>query len=605
MTPSDPAIVQAVRLIQQGQWGLAERTLGQVLAVRPLEPDALQLMGLVRGNQGRHAEAEALYRRSLSLRPKQANVLANLGRLLAITGRTEEGIEMLRTAVRLDPRNVDAVLLLGQVQHGASQFEFAEKNLRTALRLSPGNLSALLSLGGLLNDVERPEEGEAVLREALALPAPAPMRAALEHNLAVALKMQGRHREALEKFDSALLAAPDLPRAEANRAATLLHLDRKDDAVEGFRRAVARDPSHLAAHQQLNALLYRLGRDDEFLRSYDDAAAKLANPAVLLIAKGGMLARTEKFDDALDCFERAVAAAPDSSAAHVGRALSEAGLNRLDRAIEAYEKALALEPGDVTTQVNLAGTLLRAGDPARALSLTVDAVARRPEDQAALAMHELALRLNADPRADALADYERHVQVFDLEPPDGFSDMASFNAALDAYLDTLHGDAREHIDQTLRRGTQTLDPLFDGDNVLVAALRRRIEEAVRLYIAGMTGGADHPLVSRRTDGFRFTGSWSSRLRDSGFHTNHIHPKGWISSCYYVALPDAVADEETRQGWIKFGEPSFATALNRPIRRAVQPAPGRLVLFPSYMWHGTVPFADAKNRTTIAFDAVPR
>jgi len=29
-----------------------------------------------------------------------------------------------------------------------------------------------------------------------------------------------------------------------------------------------------------------------------------------------------------------------------------------------------------------------------------------------------------------------------------------------------------------------------------------------------------------------------------------------------------------------------------------------VLFPSYMWHGTVPFRAPQNRTTVAFDVVP-
>ncbi len=64
------------------------------------------------------------------------------------------------------------------------------------------------------------------------------------------------------------------------------------------------------------------------------------------------------------------------------------------------------------------------------------------------------------------------------------------------------------------------------------------------------------------------------------------------------------DESSRQGWIKFGEPSIEVALDNPIRRAVQPVPGRLVLFPSYMWHGTIPFHDTQPRTTIAFDVVP-
>ena len=33
---------------------------------------------------------------------------------------------------------------------------------------------------------------------------------------------------------------------------------------------------------------------------------------------------------------------------------------------------------------------------------------------------------------------------------------------------------------------------------------------------------------------------------------------------------------------------------------IEPKPGRLVLFPSTMWHGTEPFA-AGERLTVAFD----
>src|SRR5262249_21955850 len=120
----------------------------------------------------------------------------------------------------------------------------------------------------------------------------------------------------------------------------------------------------------------------------------------------------------------------------------------------------------------------------------------------------------------------------------------------------------------------------------------------------MPQDADHPLSGRRRSGFGFAGSWSSRLHDCGFHANHVHPQGWISSCYYVTVPDAVLDRSAMQGWIKFGEPSFKTAMPGALRRAIQPVPGRLVLFPSYMWHGTIPFHATTARTTIAFDAVP-
>src|SRR5476649_1572383 len=110
-------ISQIVALIQQGQWLLAEQRLAQLLAQRPAEPDALQLMGLVRANLGRRDDAMSLYRQSLALRPKQPNVQVNLGKLLAESGRQEEGIAMLRATARAHPDYFDAVLVLGQVQH--------------------------------------------------------------------------------------------------------------------------------------------------------------------------------------------------------------------------------------------------------------------------------------------------------------------------------------------------------------------------------------------------------------------------------------------------------------------------------------------------------
>ena len=69
-----------------------------------------------------------------------------------------------------------------------------------------------------------------------------------------------------------------------------------------------------------------------------------------------------------------------------------------------------------------------------------------------------------------------------------------------------------------------------------------------------------------------------------------------------ALPDAVASGE--QGWLTFGETGLKLGARERIDRKVRPEPGLLVLFPSYFYHGTIPFADQRHRTTIAFDIVP-
>ena len=64
-------------------------------------------------------------------------------------------------------------------------------------------------------------------------------------------------------------------------------------------------------------------------------------------------------------------------------------------------------------------------------------------------------------------------------------------------------------------------------------------------------------------------------------------------------PSKVRD---KQGWIKFGQPGVPTeAKARGREYYVKPEPGLLVLFPSYMWHGTVPFEGDDSRLTVAFD----
>jgi len=103
--------------------------------------------------------------------------------------------------------------------------------------------------------------------------------------------------------------------------------------------------------------------------------------------------------------------------------------------------------------------------------------------------------------------------------------------------------------------------------------------------------------------FRIAGAWSVRLRPHGFHANHVHPRGWISSAFYVALPAAVADDASRAGWLKFGEPGPPTRPALGPEHFVKPEPGLLALFPSSLWHGTVPFGGDEPRLSIAFDVV--
>jgi len=597
---------QALGHMQNNREFETEATLSAVLKGRPSEPNALQLLGVLRRGQGRMEEAESLYRQSLAAAPNQPQVHHNLGNLLRATGRLDEAIACHREAVRQKPNYIEAYLNLATTLAEAGQLPEAEKSARRALQIQPNMALAKQILGGILTDQGKLKEAETVLRQAIAAGSPNPRQiAALEHNLGVTLSQQSRYDEALQMFDAAQAKVPDMAFVDYNRANALQGAGQPDAAVEFYRRAIARNPLDMTAHADLNALLHRMGRDDEVLRSYDEAFALYPAAGGMPLAKANFLFNRQDYDAAREEYERASRVFPDHPKPHDGLGMIFARKGDFEEAIRHHEQAVASDPKNGDYWANFGSTLTRAGDGKKALSALQRALEINPYDQSALAFSSVAMRQLGDTRDESLNDYERFVRVLEIAPPEGYGDMESFNRDLNHFLDRLHDSKREFVDQSIRGGTQTMFNLFGSGYDLVERLRQRIDEAIATYVAELPEDAAHPFLGRRSRNVGFSGSWSSRLRDCGYHDNHYHHKGWISSAYYIELPDAVNDAQKKEGWLKFGEPPYEAGISDPIRRAVRPEAGKLVLFPSYMWHGTVPFHSSQARTSLAFDAVPK
>jgi len=568
-------------------------------------PDLLNIAGTLRMNQGRLEEAAGLFHQATKAAPREPVFAFNLGMTLSRLGKNEEAETALRAALQHKRDFAPALFELGALLHRTGRLDEAEQSIRQVLKLTPAHAHSelahiLLALAAILVDAGRPAEGEVAARKGLAIAAQPRLKAQLYLQLGQALRRQRKDGEALAALESAEALDAGLPGLERHRAETLQNLARFDEALAILDKELARTPADPGLHLDYNALLYQLGRSEQFLKSYDRGPASRE----LLLGKAYLLAREKHHAEAHAIYAELQAREPNDRLAAIGVAQVLTMMGRYTEAIGAFDAVLARH-GDETKLLSIAAEpALLNGDPQKAASLCERGLANNPNASSCLAMLSIASRMMEDGRDEAINRYDSLVRIFDLEPPPGYSDMASFNAELNASLDRLHPKTREFIDQSLRGGTQTPHHLFPAGLPLVSLLKNRIDEAVARYIAEMDEDMAHPLLSQRRKDFRYSGSWSSRLQDRGFHVNHFHPDGWISSCYYVSVPEVVKDETAKQGWLKFGEPAFDAALKQPIRRAIQPVPGRLVLFPSYMWHGTVPFHDKAARTTIAFDVVP-
>ncbi len=596
------ALGQGLRALATGQTAAAQAFLERALRETPGAPETPAALGQIAAQRRQWAEAEAWFLRSLQLHAVQPRVWLARGQMLEMLQRPAAAAEAYAQALAHQPDLADAHYQHARLRRDLGERERALQSAQRAVELTPQDANALQLLAMLQEESGLLAAALPTLDAALQL---APDRAALHHNRGVVLHRLGRHAAALAAHESALGLGLDVAEAHYNHGNTLQAVGRADDALAAYRRALVLAPLHSLSLYDLAKLRWVLGHAD-FTAELDAAERAAPASAVPPSLLGLLLLRAERGEAAVAAFRRAAALEPGNGAFADGQGQALCLLGRHDESCVAHRLAVSLAPEDVNVLGNAARSLYAAGHAAEGLALAERALALAPLHQHALALVGLGWRLTGDARTDWLDDLERCVAVIDVEPPSGWADMASFNAALAEELTRLHTDAEAPIDQTLRHGTQTRGNLFDLDLPLVQALKGQIGQAITAWLATRPVEAGHPFLGRRSGGWHFTDSWSSRLRSSGFHTNHVHGHGWLSSCYYVATPPSALREGSRDGWIKFGEPDLPEAVRSslPPRRMEAPQPGRLVLFPSYLWHGTTPFQDEAYRLTVAFDVLP-
>ena len=471
-----------------------------------------------------------------------------VARLLLDQGRAVEAREVLAGAMAGGMDGAPVRSLMGFVLHQLGDLEGCARELARAVQLAPGDGPAEFALASILNRLGQDAEAEAAARRAIAKGMDdAPVHALLGRILG----REGRFAEAETAWRAAVRRDPSSPQAQ--RELSELVWMQTGDLVRARAELDAAPQSH-----EIVAITVRLlqgAGDDRGAYALAAAQAK-TNPSLHVIAARAALA----IDPA--AADRHLAAAPPGT-------LSAA------RAKTEIEVDLALGRGE------------QAARRAHALHTA------RPADQHATALLATAWRLAGDARYRQLYDYDRLVKSYVIEAPQGWDSLDDYLGDLGQALDHIHGSLTHPVGQSLRHGSQTPRSLIDYSHAAIRALFEAIDAPVRRHIAAIGAPGQNYAVA---------GAWSVRLNSSGYHVNHVHPEGWLSSAFYVRMPKGL---EGQQGWLKFGEPGPPTAPPLAAEHLVKPEPGLLVLFPSYMWHGTVPFSAGEKRLSCAFDIVRR
>lgn len=391
-------------------------------------------------------------------------------------------------------------------------------------------------------------------------------------------------------FERALALDPENPQISRNLAMAYSGEGRGDTAQALLEAGLAARPDWLDGHKALATLNWTSGAQAAFTDHLGPAClAQPQNPA-LWLAWFGNLAQARAWPEAL--------AVLDEAERHLGT-IPAIQVSRLFVAVETGASeagtliaATAPIRGDVTSLCRIRHAL-RQGDPAGAAAEALPLTAG-PSAMLYWPYLSLAWRLLGDPRAEWLDRPGQLIQSFDS----GYG--AAELAELADLLRSLHTSAQPYIEQSVRGGTQTDRSLLLRHEAPLQAIKVRLLDLIGEYIAALPMyDPRHPLLSASRDGnLLIEGSWSVRLAQQGYNVPHTHARGWLSTAFYVALPDDLGAAPA--GHIAFGQAPAELGLDVPAYRTIAPVAGRLAVFPSTMWHNTVPF-DRGERLVIAFD----
>lgn len=421
------------------------------------------------------------------------------------------------------------------------------------------------------------------------------IREAPNHPLAAFMRAQIAYeswRPAVELFELAVQLNPGNREVLRNFLLALVSEGQGARAEKLLTALLERDPAWLEGQSTLATLRATRG-DDDPERGYASACVAQPGNLPLHLAWFHRLATAQQWDRAERVQQLMESRFPNAASVHLSRAYLCCECGQPTGADSVFAGLKNID--DSGFDLLRVRHYLRNGEPGIAASIAELRLSSLAAPQF-WPYCSLAWRLTDDSRLSWLEGEPSFAGHIDLPFAGGELDK------LAEFLRQLHKMNAPYPEQSVRGGTQTDRNLLLHYDPVVGELRRKVEKAVKEWRNALPpDDAGHPLLGRKPDNIRFTGSWSVRLASGGHHSPHTHPRGWASSALYVTLPEQMGDNHA--GELAIGAPPPELALGLEPLHYITPKPARLALFPSTSWHGTIPFK-GEERLTIAFDVAP-
>ena len=510
-------------------------------------------------------DAKSYYQKVLKIDPNHLGVLNNLGVIFQDLGEYQKAKDCYEKVIKINPSYTDAHYNLGVTFKKLGKHQQAKECYEKAIELNPNYINAFNNLGGVFQDLGDFQKAKECFEKAIKID---PLNLNANYNIGNVFKELQDYQKAKECYEKVIEINPTYAYAYNNLGSTLKILREYQKAKECYEKAIEINPNYSNAHNNLGVV-------------FSD------------------LKETQK---AKSCYEKAIKSDPNYASAHSNLGNTLKILDENEKAIDCYKTAKRIDP-NINCDVSFAAAYLKNKDPNNALILLKTYLKKYPKNPRANAYKTIALRgLERFDEIEELIDFSNLVRTINTEILTS-EKIFEFNKELRS---ALIEDPRRRKEKNTQgwaiRGGTVIRNLFETTNHSILKFEIFLKKAIDYYISNLPDNIEHPFLMGKTKKYTIDTCWANLLTPGDFQSSHIHNNGWMSGVYYLDEPEIEPNKE-HAGWIEFNRagynlPHFAGEKGIEL---IKPKAGMFIFFPSYVWHGTIPYTHKHNRISISFD----
>ena len=415
----------------------------------------------------------------------------------------------------------------------------------------------------------------------------------LELNLILNLFKEKKYTQTIEELNIFLKSYPNDLNAKNILALSYKNIGNLNNAIKLFKSLIIEFPKQGFLYANLANLLYNQGK-------------------VML---------------AIEEFKRCIKIDPSVTAAYTGLSNCYNELGQTENAILILEKVLITEPKHDAANYNLGNTYRNQGRYKNAIPHYVNTDIRLSKSHLLECyyltgdkikfletLENLEEKNILNPLAASLSSHssiiysQKNYYSFCDKPFDYIfnKNLLESNSLESDFIDEVKSSLKGlNLDfksqDLLEKGTQSSGNIFMNEDQTIQKLKKIILNEIDSYKSSFQNSSDGYIKSW-PENFKLFG-WVVNISKGGSLKSHIHKEGWMSGSLYFEIPKKTLPNEGNIAFSLTGA-RYPTNGIEFEERVVETLKGEIVLFPSSVFHRTIPFSSNEERMTIAFDIMP-